>query len=1118
MANELDIKTQQAIENISTLEKNVLSLLDSLEMVEKQAKDVNSSFKSGNLADYNKAQKESVELQTKLAKKLFEVEKLRTQEQRTLNVLARTQATNNRERDRAIDRQNKLAKSTATQKKRTQEANREFKKLEAELLRVTKAYQDMAIKEGFASKNTQRLLADVKRLRGEVDKIQKPIGNFQRNVGNYGSALKGVASAGLAAAGIVGFVDTVIRIGESAFDTTRELDSLNNSLLAVFETEQQVAKEQEFLTKISEDYGLEVINLTKSYKSFSASVKGTLVEGEKARKIFDSVTKASAVMGLTTEQTEGALRALEQMMSKGTVQAEELRGQLGERIPSAFSIFADGLGVTTSELNKMLEKGEVLAEDTLPKFAVALEKAYNLDTIDRVETLNASISRSENAFTNFVKSIESGEVTLSSLAQDFFDLKTLTFNWLTEMNKVEPIEKQQKSLNNLALELKNNLDNNNKRIELIKEINALNPNLLNGLDKENLSYEAINENLKKVNEQYAQKLALLKFEDELNELYSEQATRLKNIAEVTFENSEFLNTLNKEQKQIIDLFIDGDKTFKQAVGSLTALGVSYQDATTIVKAYDNVLRAGFDTSEGWVRSQKDVSKEIENTKSKIEVLNGFIKKTIDLNGDLTNGNIPLIDSMNQFNDTIEFGNRLLASRLAISKGDFVGALVALAPEVEEKPNPSGKTGGNTETSKTSSGKQTKTSNRSSNDAQKEKIKLLQDERKELEKINKLLNEASEFYGVALLKDVLEKSKETAKEIENRLDDTLNTGIENTSTPNVDIEGDNQKKELERLNVYKDIIAEGLSDLGLDAVANQFTNLFDTILNEQASFTDKLLAGFAVVGTFASQMFEKQADDRIESLERENEAFQEDTDLKIEAIERQLQAENLSAEEKEALEAQIEVFEAQKEQKEKQTKIRQFKAQQKADAQQALINGALGATQTIARLGVPFGIAPAGIALAFGALQSALILSKAVPEFGDGGRLNGALHKDGGVPIVAKGTNTKIAEAEGGEWIINRKSSQKYDSILNDINNDVLDDNLLNSMILNRLIAPTINIDNAITEEQIYNAVDRAMSKNTQPTYFNDGKNLYVQSNGKYPKTVKKMHNQKNSFSIRTKYN
>ena len=35
MANELDIKTQQAIENISTLEKNVLSLLDSLEMVEK---------------------------------------------------------------------------------------------------------------------------------------------------------------------------------------------------------------------------------------------------------------------------------------------------------------------------------------------------------------------------------------------------------------------------------------------------------------------------------------------------------------------------------------------------------------------------------------------------------------------------------------------------------------------------------------------------------------------------------------------------------------------------------------------------------------------------------------------------------------------------------------------------------------------------------------------------------------------------------------------------------------------------------------------------------------------------------------------------------------------------
>ena len=40
-------------------------------------------------------------------------------------------------------------------------------------------------------------------------------------------------------------------------------------------------------------------------------------------------------MGLSADQTSGVLLALQQMISKGTVQAEELRGQLGERLPGA---------------------------------------------------------------------------------------------------------------------------------------------------------------------------------------------------------------------------------------------------------------------------------------------------------------------------------------------------------------------------------------------------------------------------------------------------------------------------------------------------------------------------------------------------------------------------------------------------------------------------------------------------------------------------------------------------------------------------------------------------------------------------------------------------------------
>jgi tape measure domain-containing protein len=88
----------------------------------------------------------------------------------------------------------------------------------------------------------------------------------------------------------------------------------------------------------------------------------------------EGVASAAAALQLPAEQVQGALTAIEQVMSKGKVQAEELRGQLGKRIPGAFQIAARAMGVTTAELDDMLEAGELLAEDFLPRFARQLRE------------------------------------------------------------------------------------------------------------------------------------------------------------------------------------------------------------------------------------------------------------------------------------------------------------------------------------------------------------------------------------------------------------------------------------------------------------------------------------------------------------------------------------------------------------------------------------------------------------------------------------------------------------------------------------------------------------------------------------------------------------------------
>jgi phage tail tape-measure protein len=107
------------------------------------------------------------------------------------------------------------------------------------------------------------------------------------------------------------------------------------------------------------------------------------------------------------------------MLSKGKVTTEELRRQLGERLPGAFGIMAASLGVTLPKLDEMLKKGELLSAEVLPGFARAVELAFGLDTVKKVDTLVASQNRLTTAWQNFVKNL-TGE---GSIIKGFF--KTL---------------------------------------------------------------------------------------------------------------------------------------------------------------------------------------------------------------------------------------------------------------------------------------------------------------------------------------------------------------------------------------------------------------------------------------------------------------------------------------------------------------------------------------------------------------------------------------------------------------------------------------------------------------------------------------------------------------------
>lgn len=277
-----------------------------------------------------------------------------------------------------------------------------YNQLTTALAKAEKKALDLGASMGVKSREFKKASKEVQELRKKVDSIEQPIGRFQRNVGNYSSAVKGFLSNIKTL--VLGYlsIQAAINSVSAAYRAAVAADSTRTALEFIFQSASVADQKLKQLQKTAERLGLDFVSLADSYKSFIGAAIASNFSLEKAEHIFDAVSNAGAKLRLSSEQMKGALLALQQMISKGSVQAEELRGQLGERLPGAFAIAARAMGMTEAELSKMLQKGEIVAADLLPKLAVELDKTFDNDKTEKVESLSGSMSRLGNVFTELV--------------------------------------------------------------------------------------------------------------------------------------------------------------------------------------------------------------------------------------------------------------------------------------------------------------------------------------------------------------------------------------------------------------------------------------------------------------------------------------------------------------------------------------------------------------------------------------------------------------------------------------------------------------------------------------------------------------------------------------------
>lgn len=238
-------------------------------------------------------------------------------------------------------------------------------------------------------------------LSGRIDKVGASSKRAETDADGLNASLRRVGEAGAAYFTLSALRGLVTELRSAQLEAIKLRNTMSYALGGNAAGLEGLAWAAELARRL----GLDLLATQQGFASFSASAATANLSAAQTRDIFEAVSMATAALGLGADDARGIFLALSQMLSKGTVSAEELRGQLGERLPGAFALAAKAMGVNTQALGDMLQKGEIASAVFLPRFARELEAAFGAAAGSAAEGAIGNVNRLNNAITQIKRNL-----------------------------------------------------------------------------------------------------------------------------------------------------------------------------------------------------------------------------------------------------------------------------------------------------------------------------------------------------------------------------------------------------------------------------------------------------------------------------------------------------------------------------------------------------------------------------------------------------------------------------------------------------------------------------------------------------------------------------------------
>jgi len=330
-----------------------------------------------------------------------------------------------------------------------QQKNKSMVRSVENVSKLKTSYQELARSVEFGSKQFKVATERVKQLDRELAKMEKRGPSAKQRLGGIAKGVGAVAGAGVfggpegaigallglpfglpgaIAGGAIGAQVGTLRksIGQVA-ELRAQFDLMRVALAGVSNDMDDFEDGMTAVREISDQFLIPQTEVIQKFVQLKAAVRGAGFDTETTTTVFKGLAAAVLSTGGSVEDTSAALRAAAQVFSKGKVSAEELRQQIGERLPGAFTQFAASMGISSQQLDKALEDGEVRL-DNFVVFTQDLLKIYEKNSEAIASAPEAAGRRLRVALINMGLNYGGFFTKVGSGFQDFFTKIIELFN------------------------------------------------------------------------------------------------------------------------------------------------------------------------------------------------------------------------------------------------------------------------------------------------------------------------------------------------------------------------------------------------------------------------------------------------------------------------------------------------------------------------------------------------------------------------------------------------------------------------------------------------------------------------------------------------------------------